>query len=153
MHLDSNPLQGHEPMGNAPQPQEDEPYFCYSATLRISGTIPSLQEITDNLGLAPTHLHRAGEVRSPGAKPYQHDLWAYEPLVDETEPLHAHIDSLWRAIRPHKDYLIRLKEQFKVDVFLGYRSNSGTAGVEVPYQSLEMFTELQVPLGLSIIIT
>ena len=56
------------------------------------------------------------------------------------------------AIRPHKDYLLGLKENLTVDVFLGYRSNSDTAGVEVPYQSLQIFQELQVPFGLSIII-
>jgi hypothetical protein len=139
-------------MANDPQSQQEEPYFCYSATLRIFGTISRLQEITDVLGLAPTQLHHAGEVRAPGAKPYDHDFWAYEAPTDETQPLHVHIDALWRAIRPHKNYLIRLKERSNVDVFLGYRSNSETAGVEVPHQSLELFTELQVPFALSIII-
>jgi hypothetical protein len=40
-----------------------------------------------------------------------------------------------------------------VDVFLGYRSNCDTAGIEVPHTSLEMFSELQIPFGLSIIVT
>jgi hypothetical protein len=39
-----------------------------------------------------------------------------------------------------------------VDFFLGYRSSSDSAGVEVPAKSLEMFIDLQVPFGLSIII-
>ena len=56
---------------------------------------------------------------------------------------------LWDQIRPHTDYLLRLKEI----VFLGYRSNSDTAGVEVSSDSLEMFTALQVPFGLSIIVS
>src|SRR4051794_13529316 len=87
-------------MVNDAKCQEDEPYFCYSATLRIFGTISSLQEITDSLGLAPTHLHHAGEVRTPGAEPYEHDCWAYEVAIGETQPLHVDIDALWRAIRP-----------------------------------------------------
>jgi hypothetical protein len=37
-------------------------------------------------------------------------------------------------------------------VFLGYRSDCDTAGVEVPYTSLEIFIELEVPFGLSIIV-
>jgi hypothetical protein len=57
------------------------------------------------------------------------------------------------AICPHKDYLLKLKENLTVEVFLGYRSNSDTAGVEVPHQSMEMFTALQVPFGLSIIVS
>jgi hypothetical protein len=39
-----------------------------------------------------------------------------------------------------------------VDVFLGYRSNCDHAGVEVPHESLEMFIELRIPFGVSIII-
>ena len=44
------------------------------------------------------------------------------------------------------------KKNLTVDVFLGYQSNCDHAGVEVPYQSLEIFRELRVPFGLSIIV-
>jgi hypothetical protein len=80
-------------------------------------------------------------------------VWAYTPPVEEAAPLHVHIDALWEAIRHRKQYLLDLKQTVKVDVFCGYRSNSDTAGVEVPYQSLQLFQELEVPFGLSIIIT
>jgi hypothetical protein len=132
---------------------DEPPYFSYSATLRIFGRLDNPDEVTHNLGLIPTHLHRVGEVRYPGAKPYEHDMWSYHPSVSEAEHLQVHIDALWDALRAHKDYLLRLKETVKVDVFLGYRSNSVTAGLEVPAHCLEMFTELQVPFGLSIIIS
>lgn len=79
-------------------------------------------------------------------------MWSYKAGVDESEPLHQHIDSLWLALKPHKRYLLDLKKSLSVDVFVGYRSNSGTAGIEVPYTSLEMFTELEIPFGISIII-
>ena len=72
--------------------------------------------------------------------------------VNESEPLHTHIDALWAAVRERKQYLLDLKRTATVDVFCGYRSNCDTAGVEVPYQSLQIFQELQVPFGLSIII-
>jgi hypothetical protein len=39
-----------------------------------------------------------------------------------------------------------------VDVFLGYRSDRDHAGVELPWQSLAMFVELQVPFEISIIV-
>jgi len=45
------------------------------------------------------------------------------------------------------------QKEFTVDFVLGYRSSSDSAGVEVPAKSLEMFIDLQVPFGLSIIIT
>ena len=79
-------------------------------------------------------------------------MWSYTSLVKESEPLHVHIDSLWNTFREHKEYLLELKKDLTVDVFLGYRSNCDHAGVEVPHQSLQMFMELQIPFGLSIIV-
>jgi hypothetical protein len=92
-------------------------------------------------------------VEPPVSDPYEHDMWMYTAPVNRGDPLHLHIGALWDAVRGHKEYLLRLKQHVNVDVFLGYRSNSDTAGVEIPYPSLEIFTELQVSLGLSIIIS
>ena len=80
-------------------------------------------------------------------------MWSYSPPVDESEPLHEHIDALWLKLKPHKRYLLALKKSLTIDVFLGYRSNCDTAGIEVPHTSLEMFSELKIPLGISVIIT
>ena len=133
-------------------PDEEPLYFAYSASLRISGAIPDIEAITRQLGLHPTHVHRRGEFRRPGATPYQAEMWIYEAQVGEGEPLDRHIDHLCERLRDHKLFIRQLKTSLKVDVFLGYRSNSDTAGVEIPHQSLAIFTELEVPFGLSIII-
>jgi hypothetical protein len=132
----------------------DEPvHFRYSATLRIFGTIPHLDDITRNLGVNPTHTHRRGERRNPLSEPFKHDMWSFKAPVERTEPLHVHIDALWATLCKRKQYLLeRKRDDLTVDVFLGYRSSSDSAGVEVPYQSLQMFLELQVPFGLSIIV-
>jgi Domain of unknown function (DUF4279) len=111
-------------------------YFAYSATLRIFGTIPNLYELSRNLSLVPTHVHRRNDLRHPSSRPDQHDMWIYEPPLKESEPLHRHIDALWSAVRNRKQYLLDLKRTATLDVICGYRSNSDTAGVEVPYQSL-----------------
>jgi len=133
--------------------EPDEPItFAYSATLRIFGAIPSLDEITRRLGVAPTDSHRRGERLGPNSPLHESDLWSYEPPIPESEPLNVHIDALWATVRPHTRYLLDLKRSLTVDVFLGYRSNCDTAGIEVPAASLEMFTALQIPFGLSIIV-
>jgi len=79
-------------------------------------------------------------------------MWSYSPLLHESEPLEKHIDELWEKLRPHKEYLLGLRKSVTVDVFLGYRSNCDHGGVEVPHKSLEMFLELKIPFGLSIIV-
>jgi hypothetical protein len=132
---------------------EEEPYFAYSATLRIFGELPNLGDISATLGFQPTGTHRKGETRNSRAVAYQHDMWSYSPAVAESEPLHRHIDALWLVLKPHKDYLLLLKKSVTVDVFLGYRTNCDHAGIEVPHTSLEMFKELQIPFGVSIIVT
>ena len=131
----------------------EETYFAYSATLRIFGDIADLDEISEKLQLQPSKTHRKGEMRGPRSVPYKHDMWSYMPAVPEEEPLHKHIDALWTVLRPHKDYLLELKKTLTVDVFLGYRSNCDMAGLEVPHTSLGMFSQLEIPFGVSIIVT
>lgn len=132
---------------------QDEIYFHYSATLRIFGDIPDLDEITQRLGVTPSETHRKGTRGwGPNLPPYEHDMWSYNAPVKKTEPLNVHIETLWKTLKDRKEYLLHLKQSVTVDVFLGYQSNCDHAGVEVPYQNLEMFKELQIPFGLSIIV-
>lgn len=133
------------------EPNEDT-YFAYSACLRIFGVLPDLQLITATLGLTPTQILRKGERVRPRSAPLEHDCWHYQPDVPEAEPLEVHINTLWSAIKDHRDFIKGLKGDATVDVFLGYRSNCDHAGVQVPHSCLEMFTELEIPFGLSIII-
>jgi hypothetical protein len=132
---------------------DQETYFAYSASVRIFGVIPDLDELTRRLGVLPTSSHRKGDRRTPSSQPYQHDMWLYKVSIKEDAPLHVHIDELWNVFRLRRDCLLDLKKNLTVDVFLGYRTNCQTAGVEVPHQSLEIFRELQIPFGLSIILT
>ena len=132
----------------------DEPtYFSYSATLRIFGTIPDLDELTRRLGVQPTSSHRLGDRRHPSSAPYKHDMWSYKAPVIKSEPLSVHIDALWFTFRERKEYLLQLKKEVQVDIFLGYRSNCDHAGFEVPHDSLAIFLALEIPFGVSIIVT
>lgn len=131
---------------------DEEVYFAHSATLRIFGDIPDLNAISERLGLQPTESHRRGERRTLRSAEYEHDMWRYSPSLPESEALEKHIDALWEAIKPHRDYLLALKKNLTVDIFLGYRSNCDHAGIEIPHTALAMFTELEIPFGLSIII-
>jgi hypothetical protein len=141
------------PHSSGVEEQDKNVRFAYSASIRIFGHNADLDDITKHLGVVPTHSHRQGERRGPNSSTYEHDMWSYTIPLEETEPLHAHLDALWNTFKEHKQYLLQLKRDLTVDVFLAYTSNCDHAGVEVPYQSLEIFKELQVPFGLSIIVT
>ncbi len=131
---------------------EDDHYFCYSAVLRIFGDIDDLEKITKTCGVLPTYVHRKGEKRSERAKPYQQDMWQYEPAVPENDELHKHLDALWEVIEPKVDAIKDLKTNLNVDIFCGYRSSCDNAGFEVPHCSLKIFEKLEVPFGVSVIV-
>jgi hypothetical protein len=132
--------------------ENEELYFSYSSTLRIFGNIDNINEISDILELKPTYFHRKGEKRTKISTPYEYDMWMFSPDIAEEKPLEEHINALWNSIKYKKMEIIKLKEKYKIDVFNGYRSNCENAGFEVPYNCLEMFIELKIPFGISIII-
>jgi len=138
-------LDGEEP--------DEANYFHFSATLRIHGDEVPFEQISQRLGVQPTHAHRTGEQRAPRSPCYPDDSWQFEPPVPETEPLARHIEALWQVLQPDVDFLKALKQRFKVDVFCGYRSNCDHAGFEVSHKCLDLFTALEVPFGLSVIVT
>ncbi|MGA2985951.1 MAG: DUF4279 domain-containing protein [Terriglobia bacterium] len=128
-------------------------YFCFMASLRIFGDHIPFDEISQRLGVNPTNAHRKGERRDPRSPVYREDAWVFRPSLAETEPLERHVEALWQVVRPELKYLRALKQRFKVDVFCGYRSNCDHAGFEVPYKCLELFTALEVPFSISVIVT
>lgn len=99
--------------------QEEKVYFKYSASLRIFGTIPDLDEITQSLGVIPSGAYRKGD-RGWGENlpPYKLDMCMYSAPVKETEPLHLHIDALWNTFRDRKEYLLHLKQKLTVGCVL-----------------------------------
>lgn len=134
--------------------EPDEPlYFSHSATLRIVGVGLDFAAIESVLKTAPTRSHRAGEKHGERGAVWPADLWSLDSGLPESAPLSDHIDALWVRVRHATPFLKGLKQHAKVDVFLGYRSNCDHAGIEVRHTSLEMFRELEIPFGVSIIIT
>lgn len=136
---------------NGEEPDEAN-YFCFSATLRVHGDGVPFEEISERLGVAPTHLHRQGERRGPSSLAWRDDAWHFQPAVSENEPLELHLEALWEVVRPHVEYLKALKQRFQVDVFCGYRSNCDTAGFEVSHKCLVLFTALEVSFGVSVVV-
>ncbi|MGH7991361.1 MAG: DUF4279 domain-containing protein, partial [Limisphaerales bacterium] len=121
-------------------------FFRFSARLRIFGDGLDCDEISRTLGLTPTHTHQKGKRR-------KHDMWSFTAPVARDQPLEDHIMALWDTIRPHISYLRDLKRKFQVDIFCGYHSNSATAGFQVDHRCLGLFSELNVPFGVSVIIS
>jgi Domain of unknown function (DUF4279) len=154
MSAPDTPKAFHTLRGGIRGEERNEPiYFAHMASLRIHGDNLPFEEISKRLGVEPTSVHRKGERRGPKSPPYRDDAWHFQPALPESEPLARHVEALWEVLKPHREYLRSLKQRYKVDVFCGYRSNCDHAGIEVPHTCLEMFTTLEIPFGVSIIIT
>ena len=125
-------------------------HFAYSATLRIMGENVPFDEIEHILNLKGSHKHRKGDKRGKGV--YREDLWSLESPLSEEKPLEKHLDWLWEHLKQHKNYLLRLKQKHRLDIFAGYRSNCDHAGIEIPIESMQIYFELEIPFGLSIIV-
>lgn len=136
---------------NGDEPNEGT-YRCFCATLRIHGDGVPFEEISRRLAVDPTHLHRKGERRGPRSPAWRDDAWHFRPALPETDPLEHHIEAIWEVVGPHVAYVKTLKQRFAVDVFCGYRSNCDIAGFELSHTSLELFTSLEIPFGVSVII-
>lgn len=80
-------------------------------------------------------------------------MWRLDSGLNRARPLGEHLEALWGMVKAQVAYLRGLKARYNVDVFCGYRSNCDDAGVEIPHTSLEIFRELEISFGLSIIIT
>jgi hypothetical protein len=130
----------------------EEPYFHFCATLRIHGEGLDLDAITAAMGLRPTLARKKGDSRRPGGRPYEDDAWHYSAGLPEEAPLDAHLQTLWADVAPARDFLLSLKARHRVDVFCGYRSDSGIAGFQVDPKSLAIFTALEIPFGVSIMV-
>jgi hypothetical protein len=136
--------------------EEDEPlYFAYSACLRIMGDDLPFEEIENALQLPATHKHRKGELKNERRSEiwrFKEDAWMIHSPLPEEEKLEKHLDWLWENLGSHKEYILSLKNRYRVDIFAGYRSNCDHAGVEIPIESMQIYYDLQIPFGLSIIV-
>ncbi|MBZ0112254.1 MAG: DUF4279 domain-containing protein [Thermoanaerobaculia bacterium] len=104
------------------------------------------------LGLEATRSFRKGDRRGVRSPPYPHDMWAYTPSVDERSILDLHIQGLWAAIRGRASEIRDLAKCVTVDVFCTYSSNGPIGGFDISVESLELFKELDIPLGVSIVV-
>lgn len=129
-----------------------ENYFHFSATLRIHGDNLPFDEISQRLGVEPTHCRRKGDRRGRRSPVYKDDAWHFQPDLAKTEPLEKHIKAILDLVRPNLAYLKILKQRHRVDVFCGYISNCDHAGFQVSHECLELFLALEIPFGVSVIV-
>ena len=124
-------------------------YKAFSASFRIIGQNLPFKEIENNLNLEGTYKHQKGDKR--GNQILQDDRWILESVLPEQNEISEHLEWLWQNLSAKKDFLISLKTQYHLDIFVGYRSDSDHGGTVITSSSINICCELDIPLELSII--
>jgi len=134
---------------------DEEFYFCYSASLRIhSEEGLDFERIKSNILLEPDHEHKIGDKANPKSKRvYSNDMLMFKSGLKKEDSLNSHLIALWEKLEPYKDFILSLKSDAKVDVFCGYRTDCETGGVDITHKALEIYQELKIGFGLSVIVT
>jgi hypothetical protein len=119
------------------------------ASLRVMGIGLDLEQISRNLSLKPSHVHKAGDP-GPLRQPYTQDMWALQSPLDLREPLDAHLKWLRAALLPHYEFLSSLRKKADVDIYCSFGCFSDQNGLKLSTEALRLFQELGVPLDVSI---
>lgn len=121
------------------------------ATFIIMGVGLDLEAITRSIGITPSHTHRVGDLDSLG-KPFPHDMWSLDSSLDQSEPLDAHLKFLNQLLKPHHEYIRSLKVNAEIYIYCGYDSDSDQCGFTLSSSALSIFTLLEVPMDVHLII-
>lgn len=121
--------------------------YHFDASLRVAGIGEHHEAISERTGIAPTCAHRKGETRF-AQKRWLEDIWILKSPVGASASLDQHIEWLWNAVAPHRDYFQQLISQSSsADVVLGCFSESPYPYLTVQPDSLRLLRDLD--LGIS----
>lgn len=133
---------------------EEEPsslIFKFSASIRIGGLNLPFSEYNDLFRVLPSRLHRKGD--SNGTSVFDDDMWLYESTqkIKDTIPLEYHLMHLNEIFLPHIEYIKEMqKNRCDIKLYTSYYSNCDHGGIELPFECLRLYIELNQPFGIGI---
>jgi len=128
-------------------------YACFSAALRIRNAAHLHEQLSRNLGMAPSSVTVRGQPAGALGKPAPQDMWVLDAPIPEEAPLQQHLAWLADAIAGREPYLKQLlADGIEIDVFCGYRTNADYSHYTVPAGSFQFASDLGIPLHMSYIV-
>lgn len=124
--------------------------FAAGASFRVSGLNLDIEGITREIGHNPSHTHRQGELNQL-KEPYKADMWMLKSPLGTDQPLEIHLNRLAELLLPHKQYISRLRQQNKVDIYCWQNCFTEQANLLLSSTALRIFTELDLELGVSLL--
>ena len=126
-------------------------------SLRLSGELPSSEEVTRLLGIAPTFQRRKGEPIPPGRRQQPADVWSLD-LIERSEwedglPLSeatAHAAEVLRLITPGLAQLDR--DAVKAELWISTIREEVMGGFGIPVEIVAAAGAAQLEISVSVLI-
>jgi Domain of unknown function (DUF4279) len=124
--------------------------FSAGASFRIFGVGLDLDAVTRELGQQPNYTHKQG-VPDIHKRIHPHDMWSLASPLGDGQELELHLNWLAERLLPSKQYILSLGKQFKVNFYCWKNCYTEQASLILSSQCLRIFTELSIPLDVSLI--
>lgn len=124
--------------------------FAAGASFRIYGMALDFEAVTRELGFTPDHQHRMGDL-GMGKKPYPHDMWSLASPLSSDKDLNFHVNWLADRFLPRREYILSLKEKFKVDVYCWKNCFTEQASLRISSNALTLFTAIGIDLDVTLL--
>jgi hypothetical protein len=122
----------------------------YRATLVIQGPNLDLEGISNTLGVAPTHVHRRGEL-SKTKRPFPDDMWSCSSPLARNDSLDEHLKWLEHTFSAHYEFLRTLCINAQVYVYCGYTTEAEQSSFTLSAEALSLITELGISMDFHVL--
>ena len=134
-------------------PEEVESRPRSKVAFTVQGKDLDLDKISQTLGLKASHTHKLGDLISKASnRQYEHDMWSLDSPLGRLEPMDKHLKWWAEHLKPHHDFIQSLKGQAEVYVYCGYTFHDFESGFSFSPEALAIFTDLGIPLEMSLLI-
>ena len=130
------------------------PFGHSQATLRIYGDSLDPDAVSRLLGCEPTVAERKGEhivgPKTGAVRVVRTGSWRLQATRTEPEDLPAQIDELLGKLTSDLGAWAKVRETYRIDLFVGLFMNSGNNGLSISYAHLRSLGERGIELGLDV---
>jgi hypothetical protein len=120
------------------------------ATLRVAGVDLVPDEVSELLGIQPTHAQRKGQPSRSGMHIATFGLWRLEARNREPENVNGQVEELLSQVTSKLEVWRVLGRRFEVDLFCGWFMNESNEGLDISPASLLALGERGIQLSLDI---
>lgn len=120
------------------------------AAIRVFTNEPSLDFISEALGVKPTSHYLRGQLRSkrnPQNGVFEESIWIYDSGLPDSSDLHEHFDGLLKILEPKRQSIEAIRNRItRMDIFAMFSSEHGQGSAELSAAVLKRLASQEIDL-------